>query len=132
MHLLALNLSTRARGLLALLLFLVAWLLGNVGLIAGFEKEAKVPGAAIFAMACVLWWVSYKISRSANGRGITLGVAGLSVWMLNLVVGLAFNFHYWIADSFFWVSTAIFLLLVTALVVSEAAPNHPKATSTPD
>ena len=122
MHLPALNLSTRARGLLALLLFLVAWLLGNVGLIAGFEKEAKVLGTATFATACLLWWISYKISCSANGRGITLGVAALSVWMLNLVVGLVFNFHYWIVDSFFWVSTAIFLLLVIALVVSEAAP----------
>jgi hypothetical protein len=132
MHFPALNLSTRARGLLALLLFLIAWLLGNVGLIAGFEKEAKALGAATFAMACVLWWISYKISCSANGRGITLGVVALSVWMLNLVGGVLLNFHYWIADPFFWVSIAIFLLLITALVMSEAAPNHPKAASSPD
>ena len=100
MHFPALNLSTRARGLLALLLFLIAWLLGNVGLIAGFEKEAKALGAATFAMACVLWWISYKISCSANGRGITLGVVALSVWMLNLVGGVLLNFHYWIAAPF--------------------------------
>jgi hypothetical protein len=126
MHLPALNLSTRTRGLLALLLFLIVWLLGNVGLIAGFGREAKVFGATIFAIASVLWWTSYRISRSANGRGMTLGVVALSVWMLNLIVGLTLNFHYWIADSFFWVSTAIFLLLITGLVVSEAAPNRPR------
>jgi hypothetical protein len=132
MHLTALNLSERARGLLALLIFLIAWLLGNLGLIAGFEKEAKVPGAVIFSTACVLWWIAYKISRSANGRGITLGVVALSVWMLNLVFGLFLNFHYWIADSFFWVSTTMFLVLTTALVVSEATPSRPRAASSPD
>jgi len=132
MHLPALNLSTRARGLLALLLFLIAWLLGTVGLIVVFELEAKIPATTTFLIACMRWWISYKLSRSANGRGLMLGVVALSVWMLNLVGGLLLNFHYWIADSFFWVSTAMFLLLITALVVSEVAPNHPRAASSPD
>jgi len=105
MHLPALNLSTRARGLLALLLFLIVWLLGTVGLIGVFELEAKIPATTTFLIACMLWWISYKLSRSANGRGLMLGVVALSVWMLNLVGGLLLNFHYWIADSFFWVST---------------------------
>ncbi len=132
MHLPALKLRERERGLLALLLFLIAWLLGNVSLIGIFELEAKVPATTTFLVACALWWISYKMSRSANGRGITLGVVALSVWMLSLVGGLLLNFHYWIADPFFWISTAIFLLLITALVVSEVALGPTKTASSPD
>jgi len=128
----ALKLSARERGLLALLLFLIAWLLGNIGLIAAFEKEAKVPGATTFAIGCLLWWLSYKISCSANGRGITLGVVALTGWALNLIGTLLVNFHDCVADPFFWVSTAIFLLLITALAVSEARLNSQKAASSPD
>jgi hypothetical protein len=132
MHLPVLNLSAKERSLLALLLFLIAWLLGNVGLIMGFEVGARVPAATVFAIACVLWWISYKISRSTSGRGLTLGVVALSAWMLGLLGTFLLNFHKCIADPFFWISTAVFLLLITALAVSEAAPNSPKAASSPD
>jgi hypothetical protein len=132
MHLPSPDLSLRERVLLAPLLFLIAWLLGNVGLIVGFEAGARVPATTIFAVACVLWWISYKISRSTNGYGITLGVLALSVWMLGLLGTLLFDFHDPIADSFFWISTSILLLLITTLAVSEAAPSSPKAPSSPE
>jgi hypothetical protein len=132
MHLPALNLSVRERALLALLLFLIAWLLGNVGLIVGFELGARAPAVMVFVIACLLWWISYRISRSAEGRGMKLGFVALSVWMLGLLGELFLNFHDCIADPFFWVATTIFLLLVTAFAVSEAAPSSPKASSSPD
>lgn len=132
MHLPAVILSARARALLAVLLFLIAWLLGNVGLTVGLKLGATVPAAIIFAIACVLWWISYKISCSANSRGMTLGFVALSVWMLNLVGALLFDFRHYVADIFFWVSTAIFFLLITAFALSEARPNPPKESSSPD
>jgi hypothetical protein len=131
MHLPTLNLSERARALLAFLLFFIAWLLGNVGLLVGFEVVARVPAATIFAIACVLWWIAYKISRTTSGRGITLGMVALSVWLLNLVGALVFDFHHYAGDIFFWVATVIFLFLITAVVVAERRPNFPEVRSSP-
>ena len=123
-------LSAKARSLLSWLLFLVAWLLGNIGLMVSFERGANLPGACVFAIACVLWWTSYKMSLAANGRASTLGFVALTVWTLNLVGALVFDFHDCVHDPFFWVSTAMFLLLITGLVFSEASSGASKMTPT--
>jgi len=120
MHLPAVVLTPRARALLTVLLFLVAWLLGNGALIGGLEMEQGVPAVSAFAVACALWWTSYKISRSAHGRGMTFGFVVLGIWMLNLIAALVFTFRHSVADPFFWVSTAIFLLLIIAVARTDS------------
>jgi hypothetical protein len=132
MHFPAVVLTSRARALLATLLFLVAWLFGNGALIIGLNGGADMFGVSGFAAASALWWASYKISRSANGRGMTLGVVALTVWMLSLLGALVSAFRHYVADIFFWASTAIFLVLVTAVALSKAMPGCPKVSPSPD
>jgi hypothetical protein len=74
MGLQATAMSQGVRAKLATLLFLIALLFGNTSLIAGLEMEGGLPAACIFALVCLVWWISYRISRSANGRGMTLGL----------------------------------------------------------
>lgn len=124
--------NPRVRAGLSMLLFLIAWVLGIAALRAGYESYDDVPATCIFAVACVLWWISYKISRSANRRGMTLGLVALGMWMLNLVGLLVVNFRDFVASFFFWGCSAIFLLLVTALAFSDTPPDHAKTSPSPD
>ena len=57
--------------------------------------------AGLFAAVCILWWISFRISRSANGRGMTLGFVALGLWILNLIGALVFDFRHYIGDHFF-------------------------------
>jgi hypothetical protein len=98
-----------------MLLFLIAWLLGVGSMHAGFEIEAEVPATCIFALACGVWWLGYKLSRSANGKGMTVGVVALGLWTLNLTVVLFVDFHHTVTNVFFWASTATFLILIAAI-----------------
>ena len=132
MHFPAVVLTSKARALLAVLLFLVAWFFGNGALILGLEMEEGVFAACVFAFACGLWWTSYKISRSAHGKGMTLGLVALGIWMLNLIGALVFAFRHSVANPFFWVATAIFSFLITAFAVSDVRPNLSKSASSPD
>ena len=68
MGLQATAMSQGVRGKLATLLFLIALLFGNTSLIAGLERGGGLPAAGIFALVCLVWWISFRISRSANGR----------------------------------------------------------------
>jgi hypothetical protein len=54
--------SQGVRAKLATLLFLIALLLGNGALIGGLEKDGGTFFAGLFAVACVLWWISFRIS----------------------------------------------------------------------
>jgi hypothetical protein len=132
MHLPAVILTPKARALLAAFLFLVAWFLGVAAMRGGFNGIADVPATCKFAVACGLWWMAYKISRSANGRGITLGFVALGLWMLNSIGALVLDFHHYVADFFFWASTAIFLLLITAVALSDKPSGRPRTSPTPD
>jgi hypothetical protein len=114
------------------LLFFVAWFLGTAALRGGLEIGAKVRDACIFAIACVLWWISYRVCRSASGRGMTIGFLTLGLWMLNLLGALFFDFHHYFADLFFWTSTAIFLLLIMLVALSDPPSIRPKASPSPD
>ena len=119
--------SPDIRGKLATLLFLIALLLGNGALIGGLENEAGMFSAGVFAVVCLLWWISYRMSRSANSRGITLGFVALGLWILALAGALAVDFHHFIVDHFFWASTGILFVLVAAIALSDTPPESPRA-----
>jgi hypothetical protein len=123
------NQGVRAK--LATLLFLIALLLGNVALIGGLEMEGGIPAAGFFAVVCMLWWISFRISRSANGRGLTLGIVALGLWILNVAGALAFDFHRLIVDHFFWASAAILLVLIAAIALSDTPSDVPKMPPSP-
>jgi hypothetical protein len=132
MHLPAVTLTPKARALLAALLFVVAWFLGVAAMRVGFNGITDVPATCMFAVACGLWGTAYKISRSANSKGITLGFVALGLWMLNLIGALVFDFRHYVADFFFWASTAIFLLLITAVALFDKPSDRPRTSPTPD
>jgi len=123
--------SQGVRAKLATLLFLIALLLGNAALIGGLETEGGMLAAGFFAFACVLWWVSYRISRSANGRGLTLGIVALGLWILGVVGALAVAFHHYIVDRFFWASAAILVILIAAIAIRESSSDVPKIPPNP-
>jgi hypothetical protein len=112
-------LTSRAQARLATLLFLIAWILGAVALTAGFESGSDLPAACIFAIACGIWWISYKVCQKADGRGLNLGLVALGMWILNLTGALFLDFRHYVADLLFWVATAIVLFLITAVALSK-------------
>jgi hypothetical protein len=124
--------SSRVRARLPAPLFFVAWFFGAAALRGGLKLGAELRAACIFAGACALWWTSYTLCRSVNGRGITLGFLTLGLWMLHLVGALFFDFHRYVADLFFWTSTAIFLLLIMLVALSDPPSIRPKASPSPD
>jgi hypothetical protein len=124
--------SPAVRARLAVLLFFVAWFLGTAALSGGLKLRAEMRAAYIFAIACVLWWISYRICLSVNGRGIKLGFLTLGLWMLHLVGAFFFDSHRYVADLFFWTSTAIFLLLILLVALSDPPSAGSRASSSPD
>ena len=132
MRLSAVVFSPAVRARLAVLLFFVAWFVGTAALSGGLKLRAEMRAAYIFAIACVLWWTSYRICLSVNGRGITLGFLALGLWMLHLVGALFFDFHRYVADLFFWTCTASFLLLIMLVALSDPPSVRPRASPSPD
>jgi len=128
----AIVLSSGVRVKLATLLFLVAWLFGSAALTGGFESGANFAGACIFAIACGLWWVAYRTCVSANGKGMTLGLVALGLWMLNLGGMLLVDFHHAVTGFLFWASAAVLLLLVTAVALSDTPSDTQRASPSPD
>jgi hypothetical protein len=124
--------SPAVRARLAVLLFFVAWFLGTAALSGGLKLRAEMRAGYIFAIACVLWWISYRICLSVNGRGIKLGFLTLGLWMLHLVGAFFFDSHRYVADLFFWTSTAIFLLLILLVALSDPPSAGSRASSSPD
>ena len=120
------------RAAIGTLMFFIAWLSGAVSMRAGFEVEADLPAACLFAIACGLWWVAYKFSRSANGRGMIIGFAGVALWMLYLLSGLVFNFHETTSHLFFWLSFAMLLTLVAMVAISDKSSGDPRVSPTRD
>jgi hypothetical protein len=124
--------SQGVRAKLATLLFLIALLFGNTSLIAGLEMESGLPAACVFAVVCLVWWISFRISRSANGRGMTLGFVALGLWILNLAGALVVDFHHYIGDHFFWASSAALLVLIAAIALRDTPSDVPKTSPSPD
>jgi len=128
MHAPSVVLTPRARGLIAVSLFLIAWWLGTASVIGAYELEGPILFSCTFALAALLWRISYRISRSVNGRGMTLGAIVLSLWMLSLSAALLIDFRHFVRDPFFWTSSTILLVLVAALAVSDARKVAENAT----
>jgi|GEM_PF-2231692 len=112
-------LTPRVRAKLAILLFLIAWVLGAVALTGGFESGADLPAACVFAIACGLWWTAYKLCQKSGGRGLTLGLIALGMWMLNLSGALLLDFRHYVDSLLFWVATAIVLFLIAGIALSK-------------
>ena len=119
------------RAKLATLLFLIALLLGNSALIGGLEMEGGMFFAGLFAAVCILWWISFRISRSANGRGMTLGFVALGLWILNLIGALVFDFRHYIGDHFFWAYAAVLLVLIAAIAIRDTQSDVTKTKPSP-
>jgi hypothetical protein len=111
---------------LATLLFLIALLLGNGALIGGLEMEAGIPAGCLFAVVCILWWIAYRMSRSVNGRGFTLGFVALGLWILQIAVALVSDFRHYAIDHFLWASAAMLSALVAAIAIFDAPSTTPE------
>ena len=101
----------------SLWIFFIAWLMGNIALVAGFEAAEGFLDSAIalcvLAVAGGLWWGAYKFSDFRSRGGFVV----LGLWLLGTLVPLR-DFHYTIRNPFFWGSTALLSsLLVAALFV---------------
>jgi hypothetical protein len=95
--------------------FCAAWLLGTVALIIGLNGEpGEIPAIGIFALACVMWRAAYKLRGRKRQPGNAIGFLALAIWLLNLLAALAFDYHHYVTDLFFWASTATLLLLILA------------------
>jgi hypothetical protein len=68
----------------------------------------------IFAVACALWWGAYSLGRTKNGNGNTAGFLVIGLWTLNLFGAVLIAFDHYIADTFFWASAAMLLVLIFA------------------
>jgi hypothetical protein len=94
----------------------------------GFEVGADLPSACIFAVGCGLWWLGYKFSGSANGRGMTIGFVGVALWMLYLLGGLVLNFHETATHLFFWLCSAALLTLIVMVALSDKPAGDPNSS----
>lgn len=112
--------TPRGRGLLAVLIFIISWFTGAASIVGGFETGAYFAFAATFVVAVLFWWASYGLSRSASGRGMTVGLIALALWMLALTFSLLADFRGSIASPFFWTVAVILLVVVVVLSISEA------------
>jgi len=105
------------RSRLSLWIFLIAWLIGNFALIAGFEAaEGFLESAGalcVFGVACSAWWGAYRLSNFRSRGGFVV----IALWLLGPLVSLL-DFHDSIRNPFFWGSTVVLSFLVgTALLV---------------
>jgi hypothetical protein len=61
-----------------------------------------------------------------------LGFLTLGLWLLNLVGALFFDFRRYVSDLFFWTSTAIFLLLIVLVALSDPPSTRRTTSPNPD
>lgn len=110
---------------LAIWIFFIAWLIGGVALKIGLNGlEGERPGICLFVIACVTWWVAYRLGGRKSRAGIVVGFLAISVWTLSLGGSIVFLFHDYITDFFFWASTVTLSLLIMAVALSEAPPDR--------
>jgi len=106
-------------------IFVLAWLIGNLALIAGFEGAQglleDVLALCVLLVACGAWWGAYKISNFRNRGGFIV----IALWMCTLLVPLL-DFRHYTTDPFFWGSAAML-----AFLAGGAALTRPR-TSGPD
>jgi hypothetical protein len=110
-------LTSRERTRLAQLLFLVAWLLGNLAGIAGLENAEgllqNLAAMCVFAVACAIWWSGCRLSNFGPGGFIVIGL-----WAFGLL-GALLDFRYSGAQPFFWFFGAALIALIVVMTVSQ-------------
>ena len=111
---------------LAAWLFCIAWLIGNIALIVGLNGAGgEAPAVCGFAIACGTWWGGYKLGGMKSRIGSVVGLLALAIWTLNLLGAIAFAFHHYVADPFFWSFAVALLILIIGTAVSKP-PDHAK------
>jgi hypothetical protein len=94
-------------------MFVIAWFVGNLALIAGFEGARgslqEVLVLCVLAIACAVWWGAYRMSKGHNRGGFIV----IALWMLSFIVPIL-DFHYYVRDLFFWGSTVMIVSLAAA------------------
>jgi hypothetical protein len=102
--------------------FCIAWLIGNVALIVGFNGgQGKVPAMCAFVIACLTWWAGFRLGGTKSRVGNLVGFFALSIWILNFLGAMVLYFRYYIADVFFWVSASALLVLITTFGLSKGS-----------
>ena len=102
---------------MSLWIFIIAWFIGNLALIAGFKAAEGLLQSAlacgVLAVACSVWWGGYRLSNFQNRGGIVV----IGFWMLAGPLVALRDFQDSIRSPFFWGSTTL-LLCVLALALS--------------
>ena len=103
-------------------IFALAWLIGNVALIAGFEGAQgllqDVLALCVLLVACGAWWGAYKISNFPNRGGFIV----IALWMFSLLVPLL-DFRHYNRDPFFWGSAAMLAFLAGGAALARPGPD---------
>jgi uncharacterized membrane protein YhaH (DUF805 family) len=105
-------------------IFVLAWLIGNFALIAGFEGAQGLmedaPVLCVFAVACGVWWWAFRVSRFRNRGGFIV----LALWMLSLIVPLL-DFRRCVRDPFFWGSAIMLTFLAGSAAFARSQRHNP-------
>ena len=103
-------------------IFVLAWLVGNLALIAGFEGAESVLedvlALCVLLAACGGWWGAYKISDFRSRGGFIV----IALWMCSLLVPLL-DFRHYIRDPFFWGSASMLALLAGSAALMKPRQN---------
>jgi hypothetical protein len=119
----AILLTPRAKALLAILLFVIAWFVGIVALIGGMEREGGILATCVFAFAGILWWAAYELSYPAIDKVLGFGIGALGIWMLNLIFQLVVRFRESVANYFFWFAAIVIALLIVGMARIRPLPD---------
>ena len=98
-------------------IFFIAWWIGSGALIGGLKAAEGFAGnlgaGCVFAVACTMWWVAYKLSNFSSRFGFVV----IALWLFGLLSALL-DFRYYVTKPFFWASGGMLL----ALIVGAAIP----------
>ena len=91
-------------------IFVLAWLIGNFALIAGFQGAEglleDMLALCVLVVACGAWWGAYRISNFRNRGGFIV----IALWTLG-PIGALFDFRHNMRNPFFWGSAAMLVFL---------------------
>jgi hypothetical protein len=109
-------------------MFGIAWLIGNISLIVGLNGAGgQFPAVCGFSIACGTWWGAFRLGGMRTRAVSAVGLLAIGIWTLNLLGAMVFAFHHYVADLFFWASTAALVVLIVATAFSNVS--HPVGES---